>query len=83
MVCIGSSNMRHENLVFCHADSLHSLKRKLQGHQFLHNAGPKLWSVPIFSMAGRAYVSSFWEAIVRDAVSVRVKVAVAEIRSFS
>ena len=59
MVCKGSSNMRHENLVFYHADSLHSLKRKLQGRQFLPNAKPKLWLVPIFSMAGLAYVSSF------------------------
>ena len=81
MACKGSSNMRHENLVFYHADSLHSLKRKLQGHQFLPNAEPKLWLVPIFSMAGLAYVSSFWEAIVRDVVSVRAKVAVVEIRS--
>lgn len=83
MVCKGSSNMRHENMVFCHADSLHSLKRKLQGRQFLHNAESKFWSVSIFSIAGLAYVSSFWEAIVRDAVSVRAKVAEAEIRSSS
>ena len=30
-MCKGSSYMHHENMVFCYADSLHSLKRKLQG----------------------------------------------------
>eukprot|EP00261_Vitis_vinifera_P005097 XP_002271694.3 PREDICTED: ABC transporter C family member 10 isoform X2 [Vitis vinifera] len=45
---------------------------RFKRHQLLHNAGLRLCSVLAFSIAGFTCVTSFWEAIVGDAVSVKV-----------
>ncbi|KAJ9706102.1 hypothetical protein PVL29_001594 [Vitis rotundifolia] len=45
---------------------------RFKRHQLQHNAGLRLCSVLAFSIAGFTCVTSFWEAIVGDAVSVKV-----------
>ncbi|XP_034672820.1 ABC transporter C family member 10-like isoform X3 [Vitis riparia] len=45
---------------------------RFKRHQLLHNVGLRLCSVLAFFIAGFPCVTSFWEAIVGDAVSVKV-----------